>query len=69
MSTLLEQIRALPVDEQVALANEILARTEDDDYDPDFHAEIRRRIQEHDADPGSAVSWETVKQQCGLIAA
>lgn len=67
MSTLLEQIRALPVDEQVALAVDVLESSREGNDSPELapslQEELERRIDEHLAHPGRAVTWEAVRQR------
>lgn len=67
MSTLLEPIRALPVDEQVALAVDVLESSREGNDSPELapslQEELERRIDEHLAHPGKAVTWEVVQQR------
>ena len=63
---LLEQVRNLPLMEQVELADEIMEglpvrrdRPVQLSYWQD--SELKRRIEEYDADPSSAIPWEGVK--------
>jgi len=63
---LLEQVRKLPVGEQVELVDEILEGLPVREDRPSRlstwqEQELKRRIEEYDADPSSAVSWEEVK--------
>lgn len=63
---LLEQVRSLPLTEQVELVDEIMEGlpVQQDrlaQLSPSQEEELKRRIEEYDADPSSAVSWDEVK--------
>ena len=63
---LLEQVRSLPLTEQIELVDEIMeglpVRAERPaQLSPWQEDELKRRIEAYDADPSSAVSWEEVK--------
>lgn len=57
----------LPVEEQIALVHElwdyITARGGVPRFSEAYHRELRRRIAEDDADPGSRIPWEVVKRE------
>lgn len=66
---LLEQVRSLPVREQVELVDEILEGLpveEETNAGPNLSpaqiTELERRLAEHLADPDSAIPWSEVKQ-------
>ncbi|HCN77776.1 MAG TPA: hypothetical protein DIT13_11355 [Verrucomicrobiales bacterium] len=67
MSTLLEQIRALPVDEQMALAGDALESSGEGNDSPglapSLQVELERRIDEHLAHPGRAATLEAARQR------
>lgn len=63
---LLEQVRNLPLMEQVELADEIMEglpvrRDRPAQLSSWQDSELKRRIEEYDADPSSAIPWEGVK--------
>lgn len=63
---LLEQVRSLPLTEQIELVDEIMEglpvrQDGPAKLSPWQEAELKRRIDEYDADPSSAVPWEEVK--------
>ncbi len=61
---LLEACKALSVADRLALADAIWETIPiDDDWRPSASAlaEVHRRLEEHDRDPGSAVSWEEMQ--------
>ena len=63
---LLEQVRNLPLMEQVELADEIMEGLPVRQDRPARlsswqEGELKRRIEEYDADPSSASPWEEVK--------
>jgi putative addiction module component (TIGR02574 family) len=65
-ATLLAEIMQLTPKERQELADELLAAVaEDDDFalTPEQMAEIDRRLEEHDRDPGSATPWEEVRDR------
>ena len=63
---LLEQVRSLPLTEQIELVDEIMEglpvrQDRAAQLSPWQEEELKRRIEEHDADPSSAIPWEEVK--------
>lgn len=70
MSTLLEPIRALPVDEPVTLAVDALESNEGNgspDFAPSLQDVLKRRVDEHLTHPGRAVTREVVQQRMNEI--
>ena len=66
--TLRDQAMQLPPEDRLELGHDLLDSVPDAD-DDDFvlsdeqKAEIERRIAEHERDPGSAISWEVVRER------
>lgn len=63
---LLEQVRGLPLAEQIELVDEFMEGSpvrpkHTTQLSPWQEDELKRRIEEFDADPDSAVTWEGVK--------
>jgi len=65
----MEALLKLPEDERVDLAMALWASLEDSSREaalkltPEQSAELDRRLQEHIADPSSAVPWEEVRKK------
>jgi putative addiction module component (TIGR02574 family) len=62
---LLQELLQLSPTERIELANELLDSVSEDDYPPltpEQAAEIDRRIEEHEKDPGRAIPWEDVRE-------
>jgi putative addiction module component (TIGR02574 family) len=62
---LLQELLQLSPTERIELANELLDSVSEGDYPPltpEQAAEIDRRIEEHEKDPGRAIPWEDVRE-------
>jgi putative addiction module component (TIGR02574 family) len=62
---LLKELLQLSAAERLELANELLERIPDEQYPPltpEQMAEIERRIDEHERDPGRAIPWEEIRE-------
>jgi putative addiction module component (TIGR02574 family) len=56
----------LPADEKLELVDALLGSLGEQDLPPlsdATKAEIKRRLAEHDADPSSAIPWETLRAE------
>lgn len=64
---LLDEILRLPVDERVELAENIWDSVDTDEQGvaltPEQHAELNRRIEYHEKNPGEMIPWETAKKR------
>ena len=61
---ILERVRTLPRQEQLALAEQIWAEQGDDGGEtPEFLAELERRGAEFKRDPGSAIPWQEIRAE------
>jgi putative addiction module component (TIGR02574 family) len=63
-ATLLAEIMQLPPEERHGLMEELRAAVQEDEafaLTSEQKAEIDRRIEEHERDPGSAIPWEEVR--------
>jgi putative addiction module component (TIGR02574 family) len=62
---LLQELLQLSPTERIELANELLDSVSEGYYPPltpEQAAEIDRRIEEHEKDPGRAIPWEDVRE-------
>jgi putative addiction module component (TIGR02574 family) len=62
---ILEAAKALPQEERIKLAQDILGITTEDEYDPDLTpeqaAELDRRFADFETNPREGIPWEQVK--------
>jgi putative addiction module component (TIGR02574 family) len=63
--SVIDEIESWPVDERVRLVEDLWDRLSDQGAEPeldeDLKAELDRRIEESDRNPGTGVPWEVVK--------
>jgi putative addiction module component (TIGR02574 family) len=63
--TVLSEVESWPVDDQVRLVHDVWDRLPDQGHESELtdemKAELDRRIEEMDRNPGSGVPWEVVK--------
>lgn len=65
----LEELRKLPIDERIQLVEDLWDSIAEDSLEQDFGvtpelaAELDRRLAEYEADPGSALPWEVVRER------
>lgn len=61
----LNEVETWPIDDRIRLVQDVWDRLADQDYEPELteelKAELDRRIEEMDRNPGAGVSWETTK--------
>ena len=64
--SILEQAKALPLEERALLAEALWASLVEDGYEPsvsDLEAgELDRRLKEHQEDPSAVIPWSEIKQ-------
>ncbi len=60
----LPQVLALPTEQKEILAEELLNQVVlEKDKDPSLIELLRRRLAEHEADPGSGTRWEELRDR------
>jgi putative addiction module component (TIGR02574 family) len=65
----LEDLRKLPIDERIQLVEDLWDSIAEDSLEqdcaisPELAAELDRRLAEYEADPGSALPWEIVRDR------
>ena len=70
----LEDLRKLPIDERIQLVEDLWDSIAEDSLERDFAvtpelaAELDRRLAEYEADPGSALPWEVVRDRIRRLA-
>ena len=68
---ILSQVRTLPVNERLAVAEAIWDDLDDAAFEetPEFRAELRRRLDDAKKNPADSVSWEEVRAEARRLAA
>lgn len=61
----LDELKKLPIEERKQIVHELQITIEEEECDfeepPELLAELKRRMADYNADPSSAIPWETVK--------
>ncbi len=63
--SVLNEVETWPIDDRIRLVEDVWDRLVDQGYEPELteemKAELDRRVEEMDRNPGSGVPWEEVK--------
>ncbi len=63
--SVLNEVETWPIDDRIRLVQDVWDRLVDQGYEPELteemKAELDRRVEETDRNPGSGVPWEDVK--------
>ena len=63
--SVLNEVETWPIDDRIRLVQDVWGRLVDQGYEPELteemKAELDRRVEEMDRNPGSGVPWEEVK--------
>ncbi len=63
--SVLNEVETWPIDDRIRLVQDVWDRLVDQGYEPELteemKAELDRRVEEMDRNPGSGVPWEDVK--------